>query len=183
MKSLLIINSSPRNSGNCVKIIEQIKPYFKECNIMQYNVYSLSASPCIDCKYCENYNGCSQHDLDIFFKNFENADYILFVSPVYNDFFPAPLKAIIDRFQRYFNARYKRGINPPIAKHKNVGIIIVSGSNSRVATDYMMNTLKQSFDILNGTIKTRFFIPNTDIEEYTLSKNEIQKLVNQICSN
>lgn len=62
---------------------------------------------------CEYHDGCSNKDLDIFFEDFEDADYIAFFTPVYNNFFPAPIKAILDRFQRYYNARYKRGSNPP----------------------------------------------------------------------
>lgn len=180
MKNMLIVNGSPREDGVCAELIKQVKPYFADCKIVQYDTFALAPAPCKDCKYCEYHNECSNKDLDLFFEDFESADYIAFFTPVYNNFFPAPLKAVIDRFQRYFNARYKRGANPPIEKSKRVGVVIAAGSNARAASDYMTNTLKQSFAVLNGNVCARYFIPNTDIGKYTFNNIELQKFVHQL---
>ena len=94
MKTFLIINGSPRKDGVSSELAKQVKPYFLDCEIKEYNVYDLSPAPCIDCKYCEYHDGCSNKDLDIFFEDFERADFIAFFTPVYNNFFPAPLKAV-----------------------------------------------------------------------------------------
>ena len=88
---------------------------------------------------------------------------------MYNNFFPAPLKAVIDRFQRYYSARFKRGAKPPIAKPKRVGVVIVSGSNARQCADYMTATLRQSFTVLNGEVTARYYIPGTDRGQYTFN--------------
>ncbi|MBR7060315.1 MAG: flavodoxin family protein [Eubacterium sp.] len=180
MKKLLVINGSPRENGVCAEIIKQVKPYFADCEIKEYNTYHLAPAPCTACYYCEMHEGCSNHDLDIFFEDFEEADYIAFFSPVYNNFFPAPLKAIIDRFQRYYSARFKRGANPPIEKHKSVGLVAVSGSNARQQADYMFNTLKQCFAVLNGDMKARYYIPGTDLNKYTFNVTELEKFVHQL---
>lgn len=180
MKTFLIINGSPRKEGVSSELAKQVKPYFLDCVIKEYNVYDLAPAPCTGCKYCEYHDGCSNKDLDIFFEDFEEADYIAFFTPVYNNFFPAPLKAVIDRFQRYYSARFKRGANPPIAKHKRVGVVIVSGSNARASADYMSKTLKQSFAVLNGEVCARYFIPNTDLGMYTFNIVELQKFIHQL---
>lgn len=180
MKNMLIINSSPRENGVCSQIIQQVKPYFADCEIKQYDLYKFMPAPCIDCKYCEMHDGCSNKDLDIFFEDFEDADYITFFSPIYNNFFPAPLKAVIDRFQRYYSARFFKGANPPIAKHKSVGIVIASGSNARRCADYMISTLTQSFAVLNGTVKAKYYIPGTDSNAYTFNIVELEKFVHQL---
>ena len=180
MKNLLIINGSPRENGVCAELIKQVSKYFVECKIKRYDTYKLAPIPCNDCKYCEYHEGFSKRDLDIFFEDFENADYIVFVTPVYNNFFPAPLKAIIDRFQRYYSARFKRGAKPPINKPKNVGVIICSGSNARQCADYMTSTLKQAFTVLNGKICSRYYIPDTDSNNYTFNLTELEKFVNFI---
>ena len=133
-----------------------MKPYFLDCDIREYNVYDLAPAPCTDCKYCEYHDGCSNKDLDIFFEDFEEADFIAFFTPVYNNFFPAPLKAVIDRFQRYYSARFKRGANPPV------------------------KTLKQAFEVLNGDVCARYFIPNTDLGMYTFNVVELQKFIHQL---
>lgn len=180
MKKLLIINGSPRKNGVCAEVIMQVKPYFAECEIVEYNTYNLAAAPCIACNYCEQHDGCSNHDLDVFFEDFEDADYIAVFTPVYNGFYPAPLKAIIDRFQRYYSARFCRGANPPIAKKRNVGLVVVSGSNARQNADYMSNILKQCLEMLNGELKARYYIPGTDSKNYTFNITELEKFVHQI---
>ena len=180
MKKLLIINGSPREKGVCAEVILQVKPYFADCEIKEYEVYKLAPAPCIACNYCEMHDGCSNHDLDIFFEDFEDADYIAFFTPVYNNFFPAPLKAVIDRFQRYYSARYCRGANPPIEKPKNVGMVAVSGSFARQNADYMFNTLKDCFKVLNGDVKARYYIPGTDSNNYTFNIPELEKFVHQL---
>lgn len=177
MKNLLIINGSPRENGVSCELIAQVKAYFADCKIIQYDTYKLAPIPCDDCKYCEYHDGCSKKDLDIFFEDFENADYIVFFSPIYNNFFPAPLKAIIDRFQRYYSARFKRGAKPPIKKHRRVGAVICSGSNARQCADYMISTLKQAFTVLNGEVCSRYYIPGTDSNSYTFNLTELEKFV------
>ena len=169
MKKLLIIGGSPRPNGVSEELIRQVKPYFIDCKIVEYNTYKLAPAPCTDCRFCEQHAGCANKDLDIFFEDFEDADYIAFFTPVYNNFFPAPLKAVIDRFQRYYSARFKRGAKPPIAKPKRVGVVIVSGSNARQCADYMTATLRQSFTVLNGEVTARYYIPGTDRGQYTLN--------------
>ena len=183
MKKLLIINGSPRKNGVCAEVIKQVKPCFADCEIREYDTYKLAPAPCIACNYCEMHDGCSNHDLDVFFEDFEEADYIAFFSPVYNNFFPAPLKAIIDRFQRYYSARFCRGANPPIEKPKSVGLVVTSGSagkNARQNADYMFNTLKQCFEVLNGDVKARYYIPGTDNKCYTFNITELDKFVHQM---
>ena len=58
MKKMLIINGSPRENGVCAELIKQVKPYFTECEIKEYNTYDMSAAACTDCKYCEYHKGC-----------------------------------------------------------------------------------------------------------------------------
>ena len=180
MKKFLIIDGSPRKDGVCAELIRQVKPYFIDCEIKEYDTFALAPAPCCDCKYCEFHEGCCNHDLDIFFEDFEAADYIAFFTPVYNNFFFFFFKAVVDRFQRYYSARFKRGANPPIEKFKRVGTVIVAGSNARAASDYMTNTLKQSFAVLNGEVCARYFIPNTDLGKYTFNNIELQKFVHQL---
>lgn len=183
MKKLLIIMGSPRENGVCQELINQVRTYFLDCEIKLYDTYKMAPAPCTDCKYCEYHDGCSNKDLNVFFEDFEDADYIAFFTPVYNNFFPAPLKAVIDRFQRYYSARFKRGAKPPIKKPKRVGAVIASGSNARQCADYMVGTLRQAFTVLNGEFCARYYIPNTDTGKYTFNMVELQKFVHQLRGN
>ena len=137
---------------------------------------------CDECTMLEDFAASDEarEQSSWFFEDFEDADYIAFFTPVYNNFFPAPIKAILDRFQRYYNARYKRGANPPIKKPKRVGAVIASGSNARQSADYMYNSLKQSFAPLGSEVCSRYYIPNTDMGRYTFNMTELQKFVHQL---
>ncbi len=179
-KKLLLINSSPRKDGVSAEIEKQLKAYFTECDIECENTYKLAPNPCIACGYCERNDGCAQKDLDDFFVKFEDADYIIFLTPVYNNFFPSPLKALIDRFQRYYSARFVKGIKPPIEKPKKVGLVICSGAKNVPVADYMTNAIKQCFTVLNGELVARYYIPSTDLAKYTFNIIELEKFVHQI---
>lgn len=180
MKSLVIINGSPREKGVSAELSRQVKPYFNDCSVTEYSAYELNAAPCLACGYCEEHDGCANKDLDRFFCDIERADYIIFISPVYNDFYPAPLKAVTDRFQRYLNARFKRGVKLPLGSSKNVGAIIISGSNSRYAADYMAKALRSLFEALGCSLSARYYIPNTDLGMYTFNLVELERFIHQI---
>ena len=44
MKKLLIIGGSPRPNGVSEELIRQVKPYFIDCKIVEYNTYKLALS-------------------------------------------------------------------------------------------------------------------------------------------
>lgn len=158
MKKLLIIGGSPRPNGVSEELIRQVKPYFIDCKIVEYNTYKLAPAPCTDCRFCEQHAGCANKDLDIFLRTLKTRTILRSLLRCIITF-SAPLKAVIDRFQRYYSARFKRGAKPPIAKPKRVGVVIVSGSNARQCADYMTATLRQSFTVLNGEVTARYYIP------------------------
>ena len=83
--------------------------------------YHQKIAPCLGCGFCEHKEGCVNSDFDQIDHLLRTCDYLVVASPVYNLSFPAPLKAIFDRTQRYFSARFVRGERPPIAKHKKSG--------------------------------------------------------------
>lgn len=68
MKKLLIIGGSPRPNGVSEELIRQVKPYFIDCKIVEYNTYKLAPAPCTDCRFCEQHAGCANKDLDIFLR-------------------------------------------------------------------------------------------------------------------
>ena len=70
-------------------------------------------------------------------------------SPVYNLSFPAPLKAVLDRFQRYFEARFSLGKKPAIEKHRKAVLLVSAGANCREGVDIMEKQLRQSFSVMN----------------------------------
>ena len=75
--------------------------------------------------------------MDDFFEKFENADLIIFSSPVYNGTFPAPLKALVDRFQCYYTTFYANGKVQPIKKRRKAILIAAAGRDGKKSVEFM----------------------------------------------
>ena len=93
-----------------------------------YDAYDCGFAPCTDCRACRRFEGCVHRDMEDFWRDFENADGIVIASPIYNLSFPAPLKAIVDRMQRYYNARFSLGKRPPIVKRRPAVLLMAAGA-------------------------------------------------------
>lgn len=173
-KSVLAIIASPRKSGYTAKLLGALLREFpKGTNIEIVNLYELNPTPCNACGYCKAVSGCSKKDLEAFFKKFENADIIIFATPIYFMGVPAPMKALIDRFQRYYEARFRRNMRTPIEKHRKAALIVTSGGDGEIGFEVIKHQLLQAFTVLNielcGTMLARNTdkcgVDNTDIEK------------------
>ena len=114
------------------------------------------------CGFCEHKEGCVNSDFDQIDHLLRTCDYLVVASPVYNLSFPAPLKAIFDRTQRYFSARFVRGERPPIAKHKKAAMLLTCGADSRDGADIIRKQLKMIFTVLNTELAGEVLWKNTD---------------------
>ena len=65
--------------------------------------YSLKISPCMDCRRCQTQNTCAiRDDMQKYYKLIDEADNIVFASPIYFYSTPGPMKIFIDRLQLYW---------------------------------------------------------------------------------
>ena len=167
MKNILVLNGSARkdsvSTALCNAFIEAAENGF---NIKTYNAYKTNAKPCCGCDWCGKNQGCICHDLDEFMADFENADYFVISTPVYNGSVPSPLKAVVDRFQRYYALRFSHGIKPPIARQKKAALIIAAGSKGE-GKENIESMFRQQFTVLNTTLETVIFVDSTDTTELT----------------
>ncbi len=162
-KKMLIVSASPRKNGYTAAVLRQLVTEIPtNILIKEYSAYQMKASPCMDCGYCKREKGCAIHDLDDFFADFEDADYVIFASPVYNQSFPSPMKAILERTQRYFNLRFVHGVQPTIEKHRKCGLIAVSGNDEEPAYEHMAYMLEQALTVLNGELSATLIVRDTD---------------------
>ena len=149
--SVLAVMASPRKSGYTAKLLGSLLREFpKGTNIEIVNLYDLNPVPCNACGYCKAGNGCSKKDLEDFFKKFETTDIIIFATPIYFMGVPAPFKALIDRFQRYYEARFRRNMKNPIEKHRKAALIVIK------------HQLLQAFTVLNIELCGATLARNTD---------------------
>ena len=87
-------------------------------SITMVDCFARAATPCDDCRGCHRVTRCVKRDLDDVYDALERADRLVFVTPVYNRSFPAPMKAVVDRLQCYWAKRFVHGVRPPIEKPK-----------------------------------------------------------------
>ena len=149
-KSILVIKGSSRENGYTNRLFEDVKQSLKGVRITVFDPYKIPFEYCRGCDICKETQTCIYSDLDDFFKVFENADVIIFLSPVYNGGFSAPVKALIDRFQVYYNKFYKYNKIQPISKKRKIILACASGRKAYDEFTYMEKLIKRAFTVLNG---------------------------------
>lgn len=170
---VLAVLGSPRKAGYTSKLLGTLLRQFpKGTEIETVNIYELNPTPCNACGYCKACDGCSKKDLDEFFKKFESADIIIFATPVYNMSVPAPLKALLDRFQRYFEARYRRN-KSAIEKKRKAIVMVTSGGDGEVGYEVVKHQFLALFPCLNIELRGTMLARNTD--KCGVDKTDLEK--------
>ncbi len=148
-KRVLIIKGSERKGSFTNRLSAEAEKLLVGCDIDVFDTFKENFAPCNGCNYCESQGKCVHGDLNDFFEKFENADLIIFASPVYNGTFSAPIKALIDRFQCYYTSFYHNGKVQPIKKRRKAILIAASGRDGKKSVDFMKWQLSCAFSILN----------------------------------
>lgn len=93
---------------------------------------------------------------------FEQADYFVVASPVYYNALPAPGKAVLDRFQRYFSARFSLGVRPPVQKPKRAALLLTCGSQETAGFAAIRRQMQTAFTVLHTVLEGCVFVRDTD---------------------
>lgn len=158
----IIIYGSPNTNSFTMEILRQSEgDNLKNCYI--YNCFKASPLPCDGCGFCKTADDCKFNDLDDFFINFAKAKRVVFAFPVYNGSFPAPMKSLIDRFQKFYNARFFKNKRPPIDGIREVTLIITSGGKES-PLDLITAQLKPLFTVCGCKLKNAIMLLGTDGE-------------------
>ncbi len=163
-KDVLIIKGSARKDGYSNRLCDEISNIFKGDNVTVFDAYKENPLPCTGCNYCEEVGECVNRDLDRFFDAFENADLIIFASPVYNGTFTSPVKTLLDRFQVYYTGFYANGKVQQIKKHRKAYLVVAAGRSGEKSLEYMKWQLSCACSILNVELVQSFLCPFTDTE-------------------
>ncbi|MBQ9415013.1 MAG: flavodoxin family protein [Clostridia bacterium] len=157
----LVIFGSPHKDGETAKALAS---YLDGAPADVVFCYDRAVAPCDDCRYCYDHAACSKSDMEDIYAAVENAEQLIFASPVYNRSFPAPMKAMLDRFQRYWAARFVRSEKPPIQKPKTAVLITTCGSD-REDGEQLADQLKPLLTILNAQLTDTIHVRGTDTSE------------------
>ena len=103
---ICVLKGSPNGDGATQRMLDEFLRRFPYASADIFDAYSIKAKPCTDCKFCSSAFGCASKDLDDFFKAYESCDIFVTAFPIYFLSLPSPMKSILDRFQKYFSARF-----------------------------------------------------------------------------
>ncbi len=158
----LVLFSSPRNGYTKLLLDAFLDGLGGNYDVRLIDCYKLSPAPCRACGACEKADMCALSDLDEYDALLNKAELLVFASPVYNLSVPSPLKAIVDRSQRYFSKRFSLGIRPPVSVRKKAVLLLTCGSSDRSGFDIITKQLVKMFTVLNTELYASVCMPNTD---------------------
>ena len=164
MKKALILFASPHKDGYTKRLMDSFLSGLSQekWETEIFNIYETAVQPCRACGACKKIDGCIYHDLDGFDASFRACDLLVIASPVYNLSFPAQLKSVIDRFQRYFETRFARGERTPIKKTRKAVLLLTMGQHDPFAAEVCEKMLKQSFSVMNTKLIYTCCLADTD---------------------
>lgn len=161
--NVLILFGSPKRTGYTQKLTDAFLEGFEKPYTLEYvRLFDLSPIPCNDCGYCKRAEGCSKRDLDAFMESYLKADLVIIASPIYLFSMPAPLKALFDRFQRFYNARFSRNITVPISKSKQAILLLTAGSDGELGKRVIEQQVKTAFSVMNTKLVASLLWEQTD---------------------
>ena len=160
MKTLVFFGSA-RKKGNTKDLLNIFLEHLKG-EVEVIDAYRTEVGGCIDCRYCWENRGCSvQDDMQSIYDKIDNADNIVFASPLYFNNVPGPLKNIIDRCQVYWASRRRKDRDE--ISDKKAALLVVGGAPS-----YNNQFLAMEI-VLEGVLKDmkaevigHVYVPNSD---------------------
>ena len=126
MKTLIFYGSA-RKRGRTREMLDLFLSRLEgEAEVIE--AYRTPVSPCLDCRSCMGRPGCAVKDgMTGIYQKIEQADHLLFLSPVYFFGLPGPMKTMLDRLQCYWGAYY-RGDDPFGGRSRRAGILLAGGA-------------------------------------------------------
>ena len=82
---------------------------------------------------------------------------------MFNDSFPSPMKAVLDRSQRYFEARFSLGIRQPVKKHRDAVLLLTMGQEEDFPLEVTAHQLQRAFSVMNTTLRGCVVWDGTDL--------------------
>ncbi|WP_300684215.1 flavodoxin family protein [Acutalibacter sp. 1XD8-36] len=165
-KHMMVLFCSPNSHGSTRMLLDSFMGEFKDrgdWQVSETNVYELNAHPCTGCRACAKKEKCTYDDLDKFDKELRKCDLLVVASPVYNDSFPSPMKAVLDRSQRYFEARFSLGIRQPVKKHRDAVLLLTMGQEEDFPVEVTAHQLQRAFSVMNTTLRGCAVWDGTDL--------------------
>jgi multimeric flavodoxin WrbA len=154
MSKILVISTSPRRGGNSDLLCDQVLKGAKDAgnDAVKLNTEGMNINGCLACDCCQNNGGkCVQKDDMISVINaLQDADVVVFATPIYFYNMSAQLKTLIDRtYPIYRKVHFKKAA------------LIVTAADARISTmDLAIDGFKAFVGCLDGVANAGVIIGN-----------------------
>ncbi|MBU8891383.1 MAG: flavodoxin family protein [Bacteroidales bacterium] len=136
MKKVLVLDGSTRKLGNTSVLLQHFIDGAKNNsgNIEQVTAKEIDIKYCNGCLRCNLIKRCSIRDDDWedLSKKIDEADVLVFASPIYFHYVTAPLKNIIDRFRSFVHVQITETglIHTPVKEWNKDFVLLLSMGSS-----------------------------------------------------
>lgn len=180
MKKILLLMGSPRKDGNTQILAEAFSKGANQAgyDIKCLNVTSKNIKGCIACNSCRNSSTTCRLD-DDFAKEIapflEEADAIVFATPLYWFGFPSQIKAVIDKLYAYVPGQNKKQLNI-----KEALLIVCGACTEESYFQGIINTYDNIVKYMQWSNKGSYVVPGVndrgDVKANTIE--QIEKIGN-----
>ena len=129
----LIINGSPRPSGNTVVLINELKKHL-EGEVIELSAFRSKIAPCVDCRSCWTTARCAVRDeMDVIYG--DDFDNVVVASPVYFSTVPGQVLSLFSRMQPWHCATFFLK-QPLVQRRKKSAAILTGGGKGNYANSF-----------------------------------------------
>jgi multimeric flavodoxin WrbA len=140
---MAVILGSPRKNGNSEKLADALINGATGYKAIKVYMHGLKVGGCVDCRRCwSNGSHCFLNDdMKEVYAALDDAEVIVFATPLYFYSWSAQIKVVWDRLLPYFNDNSKVSV-----KGRRVVLLATAGDTNEACFD----GLKKSFELASG---------------------------------
>lgn len=144
-RKTLIINGSPRPSGNTAALITHLRQNLSG-EVIELSAFRSNIAPCVDCRGCWETAVCVVHDeMQTIYK--DDFDNVVIASPVYYGTLPGSVLSMMSRMQPWHAATYFLK-EPLVQRPKKAAVILTAGGKGNQGSAH--HHLRAFFRMLNA---------------------------------
>jgi len=172
---IIIINGSPRKSGNSSFLCERAISILENQGIKTkyINIRKMNFEPCIACGYCDRTGKCfMKDDMAEIYDIIDKSDGTIAISPVFFDGVPGKLKGFVDRTQAFYASKYILK-SPTIDRYKKrYGLLVSLAGSKPYETQFIGNKVTMEFFFKCINTKLVEHMQETDIDNIPIDERE-----------
>lgn len=161
------IYGSPRKNGNTDLLMKAFLKGVSKGGGTAHEIFlrDLHFSACIECGGCNNTGKCVlKDDMDSIYPHLKSSEIIVLSAPVFFYGLNALAKAMVDRSQCFWTAKYLLNNNLSAERgSKGKGILLsAGGSKGKKTFDSMLLTVRYFFDVIDMEFSHHLLYRNID---------------------